>query len=303
MKKIVVSILIFILSFVLAGCDYDEKSFQALNRDEIPTEVTRDFQLPKGIYGKFIWESDSDALIIAGNKVTVNQKDEDTLVTLTATINKKSENFQVKVLKTGSDRAWREKAEDAHVSLQSLYTQIDENNLKLPKRYEDLYIRYYFDDSLGNYGYFEDEDCYYISSGFNAENKNISINLSFYKESDFNIDDNYINYRGSLSLYAKKLNQDDIYLETLKEININNYYKSFKFNFYLNVNDYIEFGDSDNYDIKLEFYNNDTLKKITETKYQLIKPVEGTLYEKGYLTITINNMPKRILITVYNSKN
>src|SRR5690554_8216109 len=106
MKKIVVSILIFILSFVLAGCDYDEKSFQALNRDEIPTEVTRDFQLPKGIYGEFIWEGDRDALVIAGNKVTVNQKDEDIFVTLHATIKKNIDNFKVIVLKTGKDGAW-----------------------------------------------------------------------------------------------------------------------------------------------------------------------------------------------------
>ena len=135
MKKVSIITIIITLILTLVGCDFDEKSFQSLNRDEIPTEVTRDFVLPRGIYGKFIWESDNDALIIEGNNVTVNQKEEDTTVIITATVNQKSENFTIVVLKIDSDRSWREKGEDAIVQMRATYTEINDSNLKLPKQY------------------------------------------------------------------------------------------------------------------------------------------------------------------------
>lgn len=301
MKRLLKVMIILITTFILVGCDFDEKSFQSLNRDEIPTEVTRDFVLPRGIYGRFIWESDNDALIIDGNNVTVNQKEEDITVVITATVNKKSESFTIIVLNKNSERSWREKGEDAIVEMRATYNEIDENNLKLPKQYEDLYIRYYLSEPNSEIGYYEDDENLYISSGFNASNNNITINISFYKDSDFNNIDNHV-YHSYLTLYAKKLKADNIYLKTLEEININEYHKTFKYNFYLEVGDVIEFSDSENAHIELDFYNNKSLTKITKTKYQLTKPIEGMLYAKGYLTITIDNMPKSILITVYNKE-
>lgn len=302
MKKVSIIIIIITLILTLVGCDFDEKSFQSLNRDEIPTEVTRDFVLPRGIYGRFIWESDNDALIIDGNNVTVNQKEEDITVVITATVNKKSESFTIIVLNKNSERSWREKGEDAIVEMRATYNEIDDSNLKLPKQYEDLYIRYYLSDKISKIGYYEDDENLYISSGFNASNNNITINISFYKDSDFNNIDNHV-YHSYLTLYANKLKAEDIYIKTLEEININKYHKSFKYDFYLEVGDVIEFSDSENADIKLDFYNDESLIKITNTKYQLTKPIEGVSYAKGYLTITINNMPKSILITVHNKSN
>lgn len=98
--------------FILSSCDYPEKSFQALQRENIPKEVTRNFQLERGVYAPFVWTSDSDAIVISGNEAIVNQKDEDVMVTLTATVNKKSETFEIKVLKIGSPLSSREKSED-----------------------------------------------------------------------------------------------------------------------------------------------------------------------------------------------
>ena len=47
MKKILfVTVLLFCV-FILSSCDYPEKSFQALQRENIPKEVTRNFQLEK----------------------------------------------------------------------------------------------------------------------------------------------------------------------------------------------------------------------------------------------------------------
>lgn len=117
MRKILLVTIIVFFVFVLSSCDYPEKSFQALQRDNIPKEVTRDFQLERGVYAPFVWTSDSDALVISGNDVIVNQKDEDVMVTLTATVKMKSESFEIKVLKIGSPLTSREKAEDIAVYL------------------------------------------------------------------------------------------------------------------------------------------------------------------------------------------
>ena len=117
MKKIFLIVFFTLFSLLLFSCDYPEKSFQVLDRDSIPKEVTRDFVLEKGVYAPFVWTSDNDALEINGHYVTVIQKEEDVLVNVTATINKKSETFVIKVLKIGSDLTSREKAEDIAVYL------------------------------------------------------------------------------------------------------------------------------------------------------------------------------------------
>nr|WIF87804.1 hypothetical protein QOL21_04675 [Acholeplasma laidlawii] len=99
MKKILfVTVLLFCV-FILSSCDYPEKSFQALQRENIPKEVTRSFQLEKGVYAPFVWTSDSDAIVISGNEAIVNQKDEDVMVILTATVNKKVKPLKLKFLK------------------------------------------------------------------------------------------------------------------------------------------------------------------------------------------------------------
>ena len=104
MKKSMLIILLAIVSFLLYGCDYPEKSFRVLTASDIPKEVTLDFELPRGYYAPFEWTSSNDSIltIYDQNKVRVNQQDIDVDVIITATINRTSESFVVKVLKTGS---------------------------------------------------------------------------------------------------------------------------------------------------------------------------------------------------------
>ena len=142
MKKILfVTVLLFCV-FILSSCDYPEKSFQALQRENIPKEVTRNFQLERGVYAPFVWNSDSDAIIISGTDAIVNQKDEDVMVNLTATVNKRSEIFEIKVLKIGSPLSSREKSEDIVVYLNETYTKIDGGLLELPNEMNGIYIKY-----------------------------------------------------------------------------------------------------------------------------------------------------------------
>jgi len=121
MKKIVYIVLLVFFGVFLSSCDYPEKSFQALQRDYIPKEVTRNFQLERGVYAPFIWTSNNEALVIMGNDVTVNQKDDDVMVNVTATIKNRSETFEIKVLKIGSPLSSREKAEDITVYLNETF--------------------------------------------------------------------------------------------------------------------------------------------------------------------------------------
>lgn len=299
MKRMIVMVVLILLSFTLVSCDYPEKSFKALRRELIPTEVSRDFTLERGIYAPFIWTSNNDALVIDGTNVTVIQQEEDVLVTITATINQTSESFEILVLKIGTEKTWREKGEDAIAEMRLLYNEIDNNHLKLPKRFDDFYIEYNFDDISGLYGYYENEDCYYISSGYQADNNEIFLLVSFYIKIDANTPKHCV-YRENLYFYVHRLSMNDPYMKTLNDVNINNYTKTFKFNLFLEVGDYIEFADHNKHDVKLSFRNYSSLKRISDTKYQLVKPIENVSYLKGYLIITIDNMPKKILITVNN---
>ena len=113
-----------------------------MRRDKIPKEVTRDLQLERGVYAPFVWNSDSDAIIISGTDAIVNQKDEDVMVNLTATVNKRSEIFEIKVLKIGSPLSSREKSEDIVVYLNETYTKIDGGLLELPNEMNGIYIKY-----------------------------------------------------------------------------------------------------------------------------------------------------------------
>ena len=113
--------ILFIVFTLLVGCDYDEKSFQALNEYDIPIEVTRDFTLPRGIYGEFIWtSSNEDVIAITSRDAKVVQTEKDIIVTITARINKKTQDFDILVLKAGSDLTLKEKYEDFINNLETL---------------------------------------------------------------------------------------------------------------------------------------------------------------------------------------
>ena len=302
MKKILfVTVLLFCV-FILSSCDYPEKSFQALQRDNIPKEVTRNFQLERGVYAPFVWTSDSDAIVISGNEAIVNQKDQDVMVILTATVNKKSETFEIKVLKIGSPLSSREKSEDIALYLNETYTEIDGGLLELPNEMNGIYIKYQLNLAQSSYGYKIDNQKTYISSSFRASREVISIPMSFYD--DIKMQTGSEVYGAYLSLIAKPLAVDDPFFKALEEININNYQftSNLRYQFgisNLKVGDIIKFGTSESFDANLQLNNDEYFLKIDTNKYEIIKHFRDRISELGRLTITIDGLSKTIFIHMY----
>lgn len=302
MKKILLVTIMVFFVFVLSSCDYPEKSFQALQRDNIPKEVTRDFQLERGVYAPFVWTSDSEAIIISGNDAIVNQKDEDVMVTLTATVNKKSETFEIKVLKIGSPLSSREKAEDIAVYLNETYTKIDGGLLELPNEINGIYVNYNLNLFQSSYGYKIDNDKTYLSSSFRAGGAPISILMSFYDDAEMKSENQV--YRANLDLIAQPLSENDPFLLAVQEININDYQftSNLRYQFgisNLKVGDIIEFGTSESFDANLQFNRDEYFLKIDTNKYEIIKNFRERTSELGRLTITIDGVSKTIFIHMY----
>ena len=302
MKKILFVTVLLVCVFILSSCDYPEKSFQALQRENIPKEVTRNFQLERGVYAPFVWTSDSDAIVISGNEAIVNQKDEDVMVILTATVNKKSETFEIKVLKIGSPLSSREKSEDVAVYLNETYTEIDGGLLELPNEMNGIYIKYQLNLAQSSYGYKIDNQKTYISSSFRASREVISIPMSFYD--DIKMQTGSEVYGAYLSLIAKPLAVDDPFFKALEEININNYQftSNLRYQFgisNLKVGDIIKFGTSESFDANLQLNNDEYFLKIDTNKYEIIKHFRDRISELGRLTITIDGLSKTIFIHMY----
>lgn len=142
MKKILTLLLVFIATLTLVSCDYPEKSFNALDQDSFPSEVTKDFELPIGIYGKFIYTSSNEDVIKIENEhfAKVTQTNEDVLVTIEARINKKFVNYEIKVLKIGSMKTPIEQKDVAYKKL-DLPTQINEP-FELVKQVDNIMFEY-----------------------------------------------------------------------------------------------------------------------------------------------------------------
>jgi len=302
MKKSLFVVLIVFLCLILSSCDYPEKSFQAMQRDLIPKEVTRDFQLEKGVYAPFVWTSDNDALIINGNDVTVNQKDDDLVVKITATVNKRSETFEIIVLKIGSPLSSREKAEDITVYLNETYTKIDGGLLELPNEIDGIHIKYDLNLFQSSYGYKIENDKTYLSSSFRAGDNNVSIWMSFYDDY-LKTNENYV-YGANLNLLAVSLKDDDPFLLAIQQININNYNYTSNLRYQfgisnLKVGDIIEFGTSESFDANLTINNSEYFLKIDTNKYKIIKNFRENSSERGRLTITIDGVSKTIFIWMY----
>lgn len=302
MKKILfVTVLIFCV-FILSSCDYPEKSFQALQRENIPIEVTRNFQLERGVYAPFVWTSDSDAILISGNEAIVNQKDEDVMVILTATVNKKSETFEIKVLKIGSPLSSREKSEDIAVYLNETYTEIDGGLLELPNEMNGIYIKYHLDLLQSSYGYKIDNQNTYISSSFRASGASISIAMSFYDDIEMMTGSEV--YGAYLGLIAQPLAEDDPFLLAVQEININGYQFTsnlrYQFGIFdLKIGDIIEFGTSESFDANLQLNRDEYFLKIDTNKYEIIKNFREKTSKLGRLTITIDGVSKTIFVQMY----
>lgn len=288
--------------FILSSCDYPEKSFQALQRENIPKEVTRNFQLERGVYAPFVWTSDSDAIVISGNEAIVNQKDEDVMVTLTATVNKKSETFEIKVLKIGSPLSSREKSEDIAVYLNETYAEIDGGLLELPNEMNGIYIKYHLDLLQSFYGYKIDNQNTYLSSSFRASGSSISIAMSFYDDIEM-MTGNEV-YGAYLGLIAQPLTEDDPFLLAVQEINVNNYQFTSNLRYTigisnLKVGDIIEFGTSESFDINLQLNRSEYFIKIDTNKYEIIKDFRDRTYELGRLTVIIDGISKTIFVHMY----
>jgi hypothetical protein len=302
MRKILfVTVLVFCV-FILSSCDYPEKSFQALQRENIPKEVTRSFQLEKGVYAPFVWTSDSDAIAISGNEAIVNQKDEDVMVILTATVNKKSETFEIKVLKIGSPLSSREKSEDIAVYLNETYNEIDGGLLEFPNEMNGIYIKYQLNLAQSSYGYKIDNQKTYLSSSFRASGEVISIPMSFYDDIEMVTGSEV--YGAYLGLIALPLKEDDPFLLAVQEINVNNYQFTSNLRYTigisnLKVGDIIEFGMSESFDVNLQLNRNEYFLKIDTNKYEIIKDFRDKTYEQGRLTITIDGVSKTIFIQMY----
>jgi hypothetical protein len=300
-KILLVTIMVFFV-FVLSSCDYPEKSFQALQRDNIPKEVTRSFQLEKGVYAPFVWTSDSDAIVISGNEAIVNQKDEDVMVILTATVNKKSETFEIKVLKIGSPLSSREKSEDIAVYLNETYNEIDGGLLELPNEMNGIYIKYQLNLAQSSYGYKIDNQKTYLSSSFRASGEVISIPMSFYDDAEIKSENQV--YRANLDLIAQPLSENDPFLLAVQEININDYQftSNLRYQFgisNLKVGDKIEFGTSESFEANLSINNSEYFRKIETNKYEIIKNFRERTSELGRLTITIDGLSKTIFVHMY----
>ena len=243
MKKSMLLSILILISFFLVSCDYPEKSFQAFDRDNIPREVTRNFNLERGVYAPFVWSSDHEAIVIDGLVAVVVQQTEDVIVNLKATINQTSETFQIKVLKIGSDLTYREQAEDIMLMLKDLYHEIDDDPLELPHEVNGIYIKYYLDLFQDKYGFYEDDNKTYLSSSFGANNDDISIPVSFYSSESMSQESQI--WTSYLPLKALKLENDNVYIKAVQAINTKNYTFNQNRMYISNVTigDIIEFGE------------------------------------------------------------
>ena len=298
MKKSILLGILILMGFFLVSCDYPEKSFQALDRDNIPREVTRNFNLERGVYAPFVWSSDHEAIVIDGLNAVVVQQTEDVIVNLKATINETSETFQIKVLKIGSDLTYREQAEDVLLELKNLYNEIDGALLELPNEVNGIYIKYYLDLFQDKYGFYENNNKTYISSSFGANDDNVSIPLTFYSsESMSNESQIWDSY---LPLKALKLENDNEYIHAIQAMNT----KQYKFNqnrMYISgvsVGDIIEFGEKEGVTYELRFNNPEYFEEITYNQYKVIKPFRENINELLRIVVTIDNMPKVVNVII-----
>lgn len=302
MKKISIVFLILLATIILSSCDYPEKSFQALFRDDIPKVVTRDFKLQKGVYAPFIWTTDNKAITIDGLTAVVNQENEDMLVILTATINKKSESFEILVLKEGSELSDREKGEDAALILHKMEFIIDDNIYALPNEIDSVYIKYYLSSNDLIISHYQEDFITYISNSFMISFGSFSVRVGFYLNADFTGE---AVYSTNLKIKTLKMDTNDPFMLALREINFNNY--SFDGSRLiiskLELGSVIEFSDSTDILYSLS-HNEERLETISHNKVKVVKEFRTPRTpESLILTINIGKLEKRINVLLYSGSN
>lgn len=193
MKKGFALLLILFLGLILVGCDFPENSFKVLNEKDIPNKVTKDFSLPKGTFGTFEWTSShSDVININGLAATVTQQEEDTLVTLTATINARSKDFNILVLKIGSDLSPYEQALK-FIDHYSEGVNVNGEGILFPKQIGNLYFKYAIDKDGGYY--FEDsESSFFVRKEKDQIETATGLEIDFFEMIDGKLTEIYFNH-------------------------------------------------------------------------------------------------------------
>lgn len=105
----VISAILFLV--FISGCDYPEKSINALSDRDIPKAATQDFVLPRGVYAPIAYTSSNPEIleVYDGHYVRLHPQVEDVAVTLEARVNKRYKAFEIIVLKAGSPLTPRER--------------------------------------------------------------------------------------------------------------------------------------------------------------------------------------------------
>lgn len=290
MKKILLFTLT-VLIVLLGGCDYPEKSFNALDRSKIPIEVTQDFTLQAGVYGKFVWTSNSELITIEGLTAKVTQTDEDVTVTLTATINQQKESFSIIVLKEGSITVY-EKAETAFSYLEENFKILTNDITVMPKELESLYIKYSNSHVFDYVGlYVDTNDQTYLSNNFKYTSDELGIWVYFYKDQNYQT----LVKTYQLNFHVEQMTDDDPFMIALKQLNIHNYdYNNGTITIQnLKVKDLIEIKDTQDFNYLLT-YNSKYFKKNTNYQLTLIKALDDNYFGGPGIYITIGNMQKTV---------
>lgn len=148
MKKFISVILIIILGIFLTSCDYPEKDIYLLPDYEIPKEVTRDFNVPRGKLGIITYTSSHPEIFIIEDyySIKVIQQETDVMVTLEARVNKAYKTFKINVLKIGSNLTNREYFNNSIVELQDVYPKQFNEPIKLIEEYNGFNLDYRVDE-------------------------------------------------------------------------------------------------------------------------------------------------------------
>lgn len=293
MKKIIFLFFMASLSILLIGCDYPEKSFNALRNDDIPIEVTEDFILPRGVYAPFIWTSDSEYIKIEENLAKVTQTDEDITVKITATINKTKRSFDVIVLKKGSITVY-EKMNLAKDYLEETYDTINSDKLLMPKELEGIYLRYSNAFSASYISsYIDDNNNTHFSNNFKEATNKEFIVVTYYKDSDLKI------RIGSSRLYfdVHPMKENDPYILALNKLNNNNYYYNNGEIIIegLKKGDVIEFSNKVDAEYLLT-YDSKIMEKTAPNKLKLKKDIKEKYILYFGIIIKIDGLEKNVKI-------
>ena len=179
MKKIVLAVILTFFTISLNACYNPENNFNKIGTFDIPNEVTQDFDLPKGFYGDFVWTSNNEERIkINGNSAFVTQGDDDELVIITANFRKITKDYNILVLKKGSELSDYEKS-FLHQKNNSNF-EVNFNGLRINLKIDNIFVEYKLLEK--DYYIMEKyEDYLYIVKNHSMQIPNHNIETIYYK--------------------------------------------------------------------------------------------------------------------------